>query len=89
MMDRNQIWFHGTTAGVIYHLVDPFNASLQSDQSPELTGKKNPKHGGILSTADLPSEHRCQQMSGGQVSEKEIMTLGANQEWEQLANLMW
>lgn len=45
MMDRNQIWFHGTTAGVIYHLVDPFNASLHSDQSPELTGKKQNMEG--------------------------------------------
>lgn len=40
MMDRNQIWFHGTTAGIIYHLKDPFNASLQSDQSPEFKEKK-------------------------------------------------
>lgn len=27
MMDRNQIWFHGTAAGVIYLLKDLFNAS--------------------------------------------------------------
>lgn len=47
-MDRNQIWFHGTTAGVIYHLADPFNALLQSDQSPELTGgKKTPNMEGF------------------------------------------
>lgn len=41
-MDRNQIWFHGTMAGIIYHLKDPFNASLQSDQSPEFKGEKKP-----------------------------------------------
>lgn len=35
MMDRNQSWFHGTTAGIIYHFKDPLNASLPSDQSPE------------------------------------------------------
>ena len=34
-MDRNQSWFHGTTAGVIHHFKDPLNASLRSDQSPE------------------------------------------------------
>lgn len=39
MMDRNQSWFHGTTAGIIYHFKDPLNAALQSDQSPELKRK--------------------------------------------------
>lgn len=47
MMDRNQSWFHGTTAGIIYHFKDPLNASFQSDQSPEL----KIKHFGF---ADLP-----------------------------------
>lgn len=35
MMDRNQSWFHGSAAGIIYHYKDPLNAALQSDQSPE------------------------------------------------------
>lgn len=85
MMHRNQIWFHGTTAGIIYHLKDPFNASQQFDQSPELKKQTN---------KDLrlcrPSLRK--QMSSneeGQVSKKEIMTLVANYEWEPLANLMW
>lgn len=54
MMDRNQIWFHGTTAGIIYHLVDPFNASLQSDQSPELTGKKKQNMEGFSARQIFP-----------------------------------
>lgn len=58
MMHRNQIWFHGTTAGIIYHMKDPFNASLQSDQSPELKNKQTR----ILGFAHLPSENRCHQM---------------------------
>lgn len=39
MMDRNQSWFHGTMAGIIYHFKDPLNAFLQSDQSPGLKKK--------------------------------------------------
>lgn len=33
-MDRNQSWFHGTTAGIIHHFKDPLNTSLKSDQNP-------------------------------------------------------
>lgn len=74
-MDRNQSWFHGTTAGIIYHFKDPFNTPLQSDQSPEFFNKTCTDFG--LCRSPLP----WKQMSsneGGQVSKKEIMTLAAN-----------
>lgn len=75
-MDRNQIWFHGTTAGIIYHLKDPFNASLQSDQSPEFKGEK--EHVRILVRGRSSLWKQMSSNERGQVSKKEIMTLVAN-----------
>ena len=75
MMDHYQIWFHGTAAGIIYHSNNPINASLQSDQSSEF----KTQHGRIWRSEDHPlSKLMSSNGGGGQVSQKEIMTLVAD-----------
>lgn len=78
-MDRNQSWFHGTTAGIIYHFKDPLNASPKSDQSPECF-KKTRKDFRLCrsSPREQMSSYGGGARGGGQVSKKEIMTLVAN-----------
>lgn len=77
MMDCYQIWIRGTVAGFICHLKDPFNVVLESDETQILITKRGDS--GFCRSAPLNTDviERQGAGGGGQVSEKEIMTLFA------------
>lgn len=85
MMDRNQIWFHGTAAGVIYLLKDLFNASKAPVWSkPWVKVQKKCLYVVLWKS--------CDQMvirEGVKWVKKEAGNLVANLDWEPLVNLMF
>lgn len=50
MMDRNQIWFHGTAAGAIYLLKDLFKSQVQKNVL-------------MWCFENLPCQNTCHQMA--------------------------
>lgn len=74
MMDPHQIWIRDTVAGFICHLIESFNVVLQSDETQILITKRG--NSGFCGSVPLNTD--VIKRGGGQVSEKDIMTLVPN-----------